>query len=68
MVIFESDDWGSNYIAGKEEFNQLVRAGILSENCSPYAKYDTIARAKDLEVLFETLHSVKDANGKPAVF
>ncbi len=68
MVIFESDDWGSNYIAGKEEFNQLVKAGILSENSSPYAKYDTIARAKDLEVLFETLQSVKDANGNPAVF
>lgn len=68
MVIFESDDWGSNYIAGKEEFNQLVKAGILSENSSPYAKYDTIARAKDLEILFETLDSVKDVNGKPAVF
>lgn len=68
MVIFESDDWGSNYIAGKEEFNQLVKAGILSENSSPYAKYDAIARAKDLEMLFETLSLVKDAHGNPAVF
>lgn len=67
MIIFESDDWGSNYIAGKEEFNKLVKAGILSDNSSPYTKYDTIARAKDLEILFETLHSVKDAQGKPAV-
>jgi len=68
MVIFESDDWGSNRIASVDDYKNLVRAGILSEKSSVYDKCDTIAKAKDLEILFETLSSVKDINGKHAVF
>lgn len=68
LVIFESDDWGSNRIASPGEFKKLVEKGILAGKISHYDKNDTIARAKDLELLFETLNSVKDKNNHPAVF
>jgi len=68
LVVFESDDWGSNRIASKEALYSLKKIGVLNDNSSHYDKYDTIARTKDLEILFETLTCVKDCNGNNAVF
>lgn len=67
LIVFESDDWGSNRMPSIEVYNQLVKEGVLSPNPSHYDKYDTIARAKDLEFLFDTLCTVRDRNGSPAV-
>ena len=67
IVIFESDDWGSNRIASKEDYEKLIKEGILTDNCSVYDKCDTIARPKDLELLFEVLSSVKDSEGHNAI-
>lgn len=66
MIIFESDDWGSNRIASTEDFKSLVESGILKDDCSTYDRCDTIARPSDLENLFEILSSVKDKNGQHA--
>jgi len=67
IVVFESDDWGSNRIASKKHFDILTEAGITNQKNS-YDRFDTIERGEDLERLFEVLCSVKDKNGRHAVF
>ncbi|MDZ7693174.1 MAG: hypothetical protein U5K69_18980 [Balneolaceae bacterium] len=67
IVVFESDDWGSNTIASKEHYQKLLEMGVPVDRSS-FNRYDTIERSSDLEALFEILSSVKDASGNPAVF
>lgn len=67
MIILESDDWGSNRIASRDDFKNLVKAGILNDKSSTYDRCDTIARTEDLEILFDILSSVKDKNGNSAI-
>lgn len=67
IVVFESDDWGSNNIASGEDYQRLLKQGVPVDR-SVYSRYDTIERSADLEALFEVLSSVKDARGNPAVF
>lgn len=67
IVVFESDDWGSNNIASGEHYKRLKEIGVPVGR-SAFNKYDTIERASDLEALFEVLSSVKDAEGNSAVF
>ena len=67
IVVFESDDWGSNNIASGEHYKRLKEIGVPVGR-SAFNKYDTIERASDLEALFEVLSSVKDAKGNSAVF
>lgn len=67
IVIFESDDWGSNRIASSENYHSLLNMGI-PVNRSAYNKYDTIERSSDLEALLDILNSVKDTRGQHAVF
>lgn len=67
IVVFESDDWGSNTIASAEHYERLLKQGIPVDR-SAYNRYDTIERSADLEALFEVLNSVKDKNGNSAVF
>ena len=66
LVVFESDDWGSNRIPSKEAFHQLVKRNILSKNDNYIS--DTLAKPQDLEMLFQILTSVKDSKGNYAVF
>lgn len=68
IVVFESDDWGSNCISSKADFDELVRCGVLSNDCDVYYKNDTIARESDLACLFEVLSKYKGGDGKSAVF
>ncbi len=67
IVIFESDDWGSNRIASSENYHSLLSMGI-PVNRSAYNRYDTIERSSDLEALFDVLSTVTDMNGRHAVF
>lgn len=67
IVVFESDDWGSNRIASKDHFEKLLNAGIPVDK-SAYNRFDTIERSEDLEELFDVLTSVKDKTGRHAVF
>jgi hypothetical protein len=68
IVVFESDDWGSNCIASKADFDELVRCGVLSNDCDVYYKNDTLARESDLVGLFEVLSKYKGSDGNCAVF
>lgn len=70
LVIIESDDWGSIRMPSNNTFHKLGKAGIdlLSDEGFRFNKYDTLATADDLNLLFEILSSVKDSTGRSAVF
>ena len=67
LVVFISDDWGDLRIESEENYEQLLAGGIPVEN-SVHTKYEALANAEDLEMLFSVLSSFKDSKGKPAVF
>lgn len=66
IVVIQSDDWGSVRMPSKKISNSIPEK-YRKHYQSPYYKYDTLARKKDLEGLFEVLNSVKDKNGRSAV-
>lgn len=65
-LVIESDDWGSIRMPSKEAYDTLLKKGV-NVGKSNYTKYDCLESNQDLENIFETLSSVKDANGKSAV-
>lgn len=67
LVVFLVDDYGTIRISSSEALNELDK--IASQiGTNRFNKYDDIASKEDLEQLFGVLQSVKDKNGKPAVF
>lgn len=70
IVVIESDDWGSIRMPSSETYESLRKAGIDIETGDNfrYNKYDSFATSRDLELLFETLSTVKDKTGRTAVF
>lgn len=66
IVVFESDDWGAIRMPSLETFHFLRNQGVLLSDKSGYNVCDTLASNDDLELLMETLSSVKDNNGNPA--
>jgi len=66
LVLIESDDWGSIRMPSREVYEEFLRQGIRVD-LDPYCRYDSLATKKDLQNLFEVLHSVKDQHGHPAV-
>ena len=67
IIVFESDDWGSIRMPSREVFDKLKSDGYGVDN-DPFLKYDNLAGENDLSGLFEVLTSVKDSNGRPAIF
>lgn len=66
IVVIESDDWGCIRMPSKDIYNLLKRKGFNVDQ-DPYLKYDSLASEEDLSSLFETLSSVVDSQGNPAV-
>ena len=66
IVVIESDDWGSIRMPSREVYDKLLKEGYKVDQ-DPFMKYDNLASAEDLSLLFETLSSVKDSNGRSAV-
>lgn len=66
IVVIESDDWGSIRMPSRKVFNSLLQQGVRVDNC-PYCSYDALATEADLAALFETLDSIRDSTGMPAV-
>ncbi|MBI1224023.1 MAG: hypothetical protein GC192_02185 [Bacteroidetes bacterium] len=66
ILVIESDDWGCRRSTSKDELKWLnkINSDVSKD---PYNQLDTLANADDLNALFETLNSVKDKNGNPAV-
>jgi hypothetical protein len=70
IVIFESDDWGSLRVSSDIVFNRLVSAGLdlTTGDSYRYNRYDALETTDDLDALFTTLSSFKDARGNHPVF
>ena len=67
LVAFLVDDYGTIRISSPEALETLSKLDEkIKEN--RFNKFDDIASQGDLEALFKVLKSVKDKNGKPAVF
>ncbi len=66
IVVIECDDWGSIRMPSKEVHDDLLKKGLRVDS-GWHNMYDTLETDKDLEQMFETLVSVKDKNGNPAI-
>ncbi|RAR70248.1 polysaccharide (de)acetylase [Flavobacterium aciduliphilum] len=67
IVVIESDDWGSIRMPSRDLYESLNKKGIVQDS-NRYDNFDTLANKKDLEDLYDVIHSVKDQNGNPAKF
>lgn len=61
IVIFESDDWGTEKLRNKNILINALQKKIIDDN--PYYKYDCLENNDDLEQLFNILLKHKDSNG-----
>lgn len=66
LIVFCVDDYGNVRLDSREARRELDRAGLKVR--SRFDACDALETREDLEVLFETLSSVADRNGRPAVF
>lgn len=66
LLIIESDDWGSIRMPSREDYDFFLKRGIEVDK-NYFDKYDSVESSEDLEFLFNTLNSVQDFKGNPAV-
>ena len=66
IVVFSVDDYGNVRLDSKEARQRMDEAGVEAQN--RFDRLDTLETREDLEMLYETLRSVKDKNGRNAVF
>ena len=65
-LVLQSDDWGSVRTTSLEALEALRQSGVDTAACH-YLSNDALATDEDLVALFETLQSVRDRDGHPAV-
>lgn len=63
IVVIESDDWGSERVPSNNVRDELEKAGI-DVNTNPHAKFDTLERLEDLEILEQLLLDIQKEFGK----
>jgi hypothetical protein len=66
FIVFSIDDYGNVRNNSKESRDTLFKNGLTPK--SAFDLYDSLETESDLLALYETLSSVKDSNGNPAVF
>jgi hypothetical protein len=66
VVVFSVDDYGNVRVDSKKAREQMDRQGL--KILSRFDAFDSLETESDLQILFETLCSVKDKNGNHAVF
>jgi hypothetical protein len=66
IVVFSVDDYGNVRLHSKEAREKLDQAGL--KVYSRFDLYDTLETKQDLEQLYAVLDSVKDKDGRSAVF
>jgi len=67
ILIIESDDWGSIRMQSKESFDALKAKGYPVDECG-YNTNDSLENNRDLELLFETIESIKNSDGQSPIF
>lgn len=65
IVVIESDDWGAIRMPSRDVYNAFLKSGYAVDQ-RPYEKYDSLATADDLSLLYDVLSRYKDKNGKYA--
>lgn len=66
IVVIESDDWGSVRMSSLDNFDRILKAGILVDK-SHYNLYDSLESNDDLIALMETLSKYTDKTGRHPV-
>lgn len=66
ILVFSVDDYGNVRLNSRADRDTLLAQGLSAK--SRFDLYDSLESKKDLEALYEVLNSVKDKNGKAAVF
>lgn len=66
IVVIESDDWGSIRTRSKEDYINMLNAG-LNVDANQFTRYDTLESNNDLEKLFSVLTEFKDSTGRNPV-
>jgi hypothetical protein len=66
IIVFSVDDYGNVRLDSNSARNKMDNAGM--KTYSRFDAYDTLETKQDLEMLYQTLLSVKDKNNRPAVF
>lgn len=66
LVVISVDDYGNVRLDSKEARERMDKAGLKIH--SRFDAFDTLETREDLEALYEVLSSVKDKNGRHAVF
>ena len=66
IVVFSVDDYGNVRVDSKQARTNMDAAGM--KIFSRFDLLDTLETKQDLEQLYAVLDSVKDKNGRPAVF
>ncbi len=66
VLVFSVDDYGNVRLASKQAREELDQSGLKA--ISRFDAYDTLENREDLEMLYAVLDSVRDKNGKGAVF
>lgn len=66
LVVISVDDYGNVRLDSKEARERMDKAGLKIH--SRFDAFDTLETREDLEALYEVLTSVKDKNGRHAVF
>ena len=66
IVVISVDDYGNVRLDCKKAREKMDNAGLKVK--SHFDAFDTVETTEDIELLFETLTSVKDKNGRHAVF
>jgi hypothetical protein len=66
IVVFSVDDYGNVRLDSRKAREKLDGAGL--KVLSRFDAYDTLETRQDLEMLYEALSSVRDGNGRHAVF
>jgi len=66
IVVFSVDDYGNVRLDSKEARQRMDEAGIKAQN--RFDRFDTLETRNDLDMLYDTLRSVKDKNEHHAVF
>jgi len=66
LIVFAVDDYGNVRVHSRKARENMDREGLRAY--SRFDVYDALETKEDLEMLFSVLSSVKDSEGKPAVF
>lgn len=66
LLVLESDDWGALRQHSPACFQKLVKQGIPADK-DPYFRYDGLETVEDLDLLCDTLGSVKNESGDSPV-